>query len=172
VPWRSLAVTDERQLEQMVTDYTMQGFTVVNRTAETVVLRKPKQFNVLLAVLGVLFCGVGLLVYAIVYSLQSDQTVEIRLESQRQSELRLSEDGRWWWDGERWQDTALSVPPGARRSDDDRHWWDGTNWRPVPTSERMWAIGPQGTPPQPSMQRPRSDEGQGDGPWGGERADG
>jgi hypothetical protein len=137
MPSRSLVVADQRGLEQAITNHTMQGFLVVNRTAEMAVLRKPKQFNVLLALLGLLFCGVGLLVYLIVYSVQSDQMVEIRVRSTGQAGLRLSEDRRWWWNGEQWQDTTLSVPPTARRSDDGSRWWDGVDWRPVFPSGRM-----------------------------------
>jgi hypothetical protein len=46
--------------------------------------------------------------------------------------VTLSSDGRHWWDGQGWQDTALSVPPGAPRSPDGGQWWDGERWRPVP----------------------------------------
>lgn len=138
MPSRVLVVPNSKDLEQTTTSYTTQGFMVVNKTDEVAVLRKQKQFNMLLGVIGFLFCGVGLLVYAIVYSMQSDSVIEIRVRAEGQSELRLSDDRRWWWDGEQWQDAARSVPPGARRSDDGQHWWDGSSWRPVPTSEQIW----------------------------------
>jgi hypothetical protein len=44
----------------------------------------------------------------------------------------LSPDGRFWWDGQAWQDTALSIPPGSPRSPDGSLWWDGARWRPAP----------------------------------------
>jgi hypothetical protein len=138
MPSQPLVVANPKDLEQAITNYTLQGFMVVTKSDEKAILRKPKQFNMVLGVIGFLFCGVGLLVYAIIYSMQSDKVVEIRVRSEGQSELRLSDDRRWWWDGEQWQDSALSVPPGARRSDDGQRWWDGEIWRPVPTSERMW----------------------------------
>jgi len=47
-------------------------------------------------------------------------------------DVTLSSDGRHWWDGQGWNDTALSVPPNATRSPDGGHWWDGAQWRPVP----------------------------------------
>lgn len=37
-------------------------------------------------------------------------------------EKRLSDDGQWWWDGERWVPTL---------SPDGRFRWDGQAWRPV-----------------------------------------
>jgi hypothetical protein len=46
--------------------------------------------------------------------------------------VQLSPDGRHWWDGQAWQDTALSIPPGSPRSPDGAHWWDGARWRPAP----------------------------------------
>jgi hypothetical protein len=161
MPSSSVVVANSKDFEQTITNYTMQGFMVVNRTDESAVLRRPKQFNVLLGVVGFLFCGVGLLVYAIIYSMQSDKVVEVRVGSEDQSDLRLSDDRRWWWDGEQWVDSALRVPPGARRSDDDQQWWDGVSWRPVPASERLWSARSLGAPTAPrdsdsatTMERP------------------
>jgi hypothetical protein len=151
MPSPSVVVANSEDLEQAIANYTMQGFMTVNRTDGSAVLRKPKQFNVLLGVIGFLFCGVGLLVYAIIYSFQSDKVVEIRVRSEGQSELRLSDDRRWWWDGEQWVDSALRVPPGARRSDDDQHWWDGMSWRPVPAPERMWTTRSLGAATAPGI---------------------
>lgn len=149
MPFSSIVVANTRDLEQTIANYTVQGFMVVNKTDESAVLRKSKQFNVLIGVIGFLFCGVGLLVYAIIYSVQSDKVVEIQVRSEGQSVLRFSDDRRWWWDGEQWADSAFSVPPGARRSDDDQHWWDGVSWRPVPASERMWTTRSLGAPRAP-----------------------
>ena len=143
---RTEMVADERALELTVAGYVAQGFMVVNRTGSAATLRKPKQFNVPLAILGLLFCGIGLLVYAIVYNGQTDQVVEIRVGGP-EPHATFSDDGRWWWDGQRWQDTEVAVPPGVRRSDDGAHWWDGTRWRPVPPAERMWTSNPEPNPP-------------------------
>jgi len=46
--------------------------------------------------------------------------------------VSLSPDGRYWWDGMTWQDTAARMPPGAPLSPDGAHWWDGVSWRPRP----------------------------------------
>lgn len=46
--------------------------------------------------------------------------------------VQLSEDGRYWWDGQTWKDAEHEAPPSAQRSSDGTLWWDGKNWRPVP----------------------------------------
>jgi hypothetical protein len=133
---RTVAVGDPRAFEAAIADHSARGFLLVSRTDTAALMRKPKQFNALLAVLGGLLCLVGLIVYAIYYAAQQDEVVEIRLVD-RQAALEgapftLSPDGNWWWDGHRWQDTGQSLPPGVQRSPDGSQWWDGVNWRPVP----------------------------------------
>jgi hypothetical protein len=143
---RHVAVTtttvgSARELEVAVANYSSQGYYLVTRTDTSATMRKPKEFNVLIAILGFLFCVVGLVIYAIVYAMQSDQVVEIRVVERQTPRHTLSDDRRWWWDGHQWQDTHLRVPPGAERSPDATHWWDGTAWRPVPPTERLWSPG-------------------------------
>ena len=46
--------------------------------------------------------------------------------------VQMSEDGRFWWDGQSWKDVEQEAPPSAQRSSDGSYWWDGGNWRPVP----------------------------------------
>jgi hypothetical protein len=46
--------------------------------------------------------------------------------------IRLTSDGRYWWDGQFWRDALLEVPPAAKRSADGHSWWDGQHWRPMP----------------------------------------
>ena len=133
---RTVAVGDPRAFEAAIADHSARGFFLVSRTDTSALMRKPKQFNALLAVLGALLCLVGLIVYVILYAAQQDEVVEIRLVD-RQAALEgapftLSPDGDWWWDGRHWQDTHRSLPPGVQRSPDGSQWWDGVVWRPVP----------------------------------------
>ncbi len=46
--------------------------------------------------------------------------------------VRVSPDGRMWWDGQAWQDIGTTAPPAAPRSADAAMWWDGRRWHPVP----------------------------------------
>jgi hypothetical protein len=132
---RTVAVGDPRAFEAAIADHSARGFFLVSKTDTSALMRKPKQFNALLAVLGALLCLVGLIVYVIYYAAQQDELVEIHLVD-RQAALdgapfTLSPDGNWWWDGHHWQDTRRSLPPGVQRSPDGSQWWDGVNWRPV-----------------------------------------
>jgi hypothetical protein len=137
-----MTVSSSRELEMAIANYSAQGYLLANKTDTSALMRKPKEFNILIAILGFLFCVVGLIVYAIVYTMQSDQVIEIQVVEPQTPKYMLSDDRRWWWDGAQWQDTQQSVPPGAERSEDGTRWWDGTTWRPVPASERMWSSPP------------------------------
>lgn len=44
----------------------------------------------------------------------------------------MSQDGRYWWDGQAWRDATKEAPPDAMRSGDGYYWWDSRSWRPVP----------------------------------------
>ena len=46
--------------------------------------------------------------------------------------VQMSPDGRYWYDGQAWRDTAVEAPASAQRSSDGTLWWDGRTWRPVP----------------------------------------
>jgi hypothetical protein len=106
---RTVAVGDPRAFEAAIADHSARGFFLVTRTDTSALMRKPKQFNALLAVLGALLRLVGLLIYAIVYAMQQDEVVQIRLVDRRaaleDAPFTLSPDGDCWWDGRQWQDT-------------------------------------------------------------------
>jgi hypothetical protein len=46
----------------------------------------------------------------------------------------LSDDRRYWWDGQAWQNTAVRIPPWAPISPEGTQWWDGAAWRPMPSA--------------------------------------
>ena len=122
-------------LDQAVSAYIVQGFTVANRTPYSVTMIKRKNFEVLWAVIGFILCVIPLLIYLIVYATQSDQVVEIRVVEPAALSpvtVQMSPDGRCWWDGAQWQDADHTVPPHAQRSHDGRMWWDTVRWRPLP----------------------------------------
>jgi len=135
---RQVAVFSDAQFDATVNSYIAQGFVVANRTPSAATMLKRKEFNILWAIIGFFLCLLPLLIYAIVYATQKDEMVEIRILDPQQAgvaqptAVRLSPDGRFWWDGGAWQDTESSAPPDATRSPDGHYWWDGSRWRPVP----------------------------------------
>ncbi len=130
---QQVQVSSQHELEGTIASYIAQGFVVSSRTPESVTLFKKKEFNILWAVVGFFLCLLPLLVYCIVYATQSDQMVMVTImTTPRGGELTWSDDRQWWWDGERWRDALLELPPGAVLSDDQATWWDGETWRPVP----------------------------------------
>jgi len=87
--------------------------------------------GVFLLVLAAVIVGVVLLVRRRRPAI-AGRTAFATIAQQPAQGVTLSSDGRHWWDGQGWNDTALSAPPGAPRSPDGGHWWDGQAWRPVP----------------------------------------
>ena len=89
------------------------------------------------AVSGVLR-NVGIAVGAVVVALALLTTITIVLVTRRRRPAtfliggpKMSPDGAYWWDGQRWRDASVEAPPTAPRSPDAAHWWDGRTWRPL-----------------------------------------
>jgi len=130
---QQIQVSSQPELESTIVSYIAQGFVVSNRNPDSVTLFKKKEFNVIWAVVGFFLCLLPLLVYCIVYTTQSDEMVIVTIAAtQSAAALTWSEDRQWWWDGERWRDALLELPPGAVLSEDQSTWWDGESWRPAP----------------------------------------
>jgi hypothetical protein len=82
---------------------------------------KKKEFSILWAVVGLILCVFPLLIYLIVYAAQSDQMVQIYLADPASIRTgttaatgQLSPDGRWRWDGARWQPAQPAPLPAPR----------------------------------------------------------
>lgn len=54
---------------------------------------------------------------------------EVGTGSPVQTELVMSDDRAYWWDGTSWNDARSTPPPHAHRSPDGQFWWDGAEWR-------------------------------------------
>jgi hypothetical protein len=127
---------DQNDLTNRINMYVMGGFAVASREPDCVTLVKRKEFKIVWAVVGFFLCLLPLLIYLVVYALESDQVVMIRVANPGSMPavpaapaLRLSPDRRYWWDGTTWRDATLAIPPGAQRSPDGTMWWDGVEWR-------------------------------------------
>jgi hypothetical protein len=74
-------VNNAQAMEQAITSYIAQGFSVVNKTATSATLYKKKDFSIFWAVVGFLICIIPLFIYLIYYVTQSDEMVEIVVRS-------------------------------------------------------------------------------------------
>jgi hypothetical protein len=138
VATQQVNVPDRAALDQTITGYIAQGFTVQNRGEDFAVLFKKKEFSVLWAVVGFLVCIIPLLIYLIIYATQKDRLIEIRIGEPTQLSTgagdtpNWSEDGRYWFDGKLWVDSHERLPESVQVSADRKHFWDGATWRPIP----------------------------------------
>lgn len=77
---QTLPLTDQQLVEQYISEMSSEGWTVVSLTKSSVQLRKPKQWNATLLILGtigIVFMGIGLLLIflaVIDYLLKKDET--------------------------------------------------------------------------------------------------
>jgi hypothetical protein len=125
-----VTVQSVEQLEMEVTRYIAKGFVLMNRTDKSVTLFKKKEFSILWLVLGLILCVVPLLIYLIIYAGQKDQMVQILVS------------------GAAPVVAPMSAPPGAARISDDGKWsWDGANWNPVAQA----ALGVGAPPPETDL---------------------
>lgn len=76
-----ITVSTPQEMEQTITSYIAQGFVVQNKTPTSATLFKRKEFNIVWAVIGLLFCALPLLIYLIVYATEQDRMVEIVITS-------------------------------------------------------------------------------------------
>ena len=60
--------------------YLQQGYHVVSQTDYSVQLLKPKQFSCLIAIIGLILVGIGLLLYIFWYMAQKDQRVYLEVD--------------------------------------------------------------------------------------------
>ena len=60
--------------------YSQRGYRVASQTSHTAQLIQPKQFNILLAIFGLLFWGVGLLIYIVFFLAQKEKTVFLKVD--------------------------------------------------------------------------------------------
>lgn len=82
---------------------------------------------------GVLITGILLMLLAFAVLARSrGRLAAPPLATAGRPAVHMSEDGRYWWDGESWRDTSSEAPPDALRSADGFYWWDTRTWRRVP----------------------------------------
>jgi hypothetical protein len=154
---RQINVTEPEQMQLEITRLVSEGYTVANQGNRSATLVKRKQFSIPILIIGFFLCVIPLVIYLIMYSIQKDQVVEIRLIDKPESQpyrasdhialdgeaarvpidapiIQVSPDGQQWWDGAEWRDTASGYPQHAFVNPNGSEWWDGQSWHPVPRS--------------------------------------
>jgi hypothetical protein len=76
----TVTVPSQNDLETAINSYVAQGYVVSNKTATSAVLMKKKQFSIGIGIVGFLLCFIGLIIYAVVYSMQKDKVVTIKVK--------------------------------------------------------------------------------------------
>lgn len=82
-----------------------QGYRLVTRTSTAAQMVKPKSFSVAVAIFGLLFLVVGLLIYLLAYAAQSDEALYLSVDEHGRIQRRGSEGtggrdvaGQWFCD--------------------------------------------------------------------------
>lgn len=138
----NLLAPSPQDLETMTMSYIAQGYSVANKTPMQVTLVKRKEFSVFWAVIGFIFCLLPLVIYLIVYALQTDQMVTITVAGAQSTpvtgQLALSQPlGPFAPSQPLTSSGALGASMSvnfetAPRSPDGFYWWDGQAWQLVP----------------------------------------
>jgi hypothetical protein len=139
----------------MTMGYIAQGFSVANKTPNSVTLVKRKEFSILWAVIGFLVCLLPLLIYLIVYASESDQMVIISLAGTQPAGAAsgyLTGAPSAYLGG---APSGALTPP---RSPDGNYWWDGQQWRPISELSGV-PSGQLGGAPSGALTPPRSPDG-------------
>lgn len=138
----NLLAPSPQDLETMTMSYIAQGYSVANKTPMQVTLIKRKEFSAFWAVIGFLFCVLPLLIYLIVYALESDQMVTITVAGAQPMPVT-----GYLAPSQPLGQTAPSQPltssgalgasapvnfESAPRSPDGLYWWDGQAWQLIP----------------------------------------
>ena len=78
--FQRVSVPNGSDADQAMVSYVTQGFVVVHRTADLILLHRKKEFKIVWAVIGLVLCILPFLIYLVVYALQPDvEVVEIRI---------------------------------------------------------------------------------------------
>jgi hypothetical protein len=131
---QQIQVPDVGSMEQAITSYIAQGFTVQARTENSATLFKKKEFSVLWAVVGLVLCLLPLLIYLIVYATQKDEMVQIVVVGTAVAKVNWNDDFTQWYDhgGGQWVSTATRLPEGTHVSEDGSQFYNGSSWVRIP----------------------------------------
>jgi hypothetical protein len=126
----ALTVKDTAELEATIDTYTSQGYLIARESDSDALLSRPMRIRRWWFVL-VLIPGIT--------PTPESEYVDVRVGATPQEAFHpVSEDGKWWWDGEHWLSTTRTIPPDAQISIDALTWWTGHEWQPAPMPLHRW----------------------------------
>lgn len=143
---QQVVVHSKEQFDMAVQQYLVMGYGPRQMTAELAILVRPGSQSSLGC--GFVFWLFVFFPIAIIMLLnhnkqQGESTVTIRLDDSgglslgappsatpaMPSELMMSEDRSYWWDGANWIRADEATPPMAKKTGDGTLWWDGEEWQ-------------------------------------------
>ena len=77
---QNVIVSNVNELENAVNSWVAKGYSITNKTASAAMLVKKKEFSIPFAIIGFLLCIIGLIIYCVVYSMQTDKVVSIKVQ--------------------------------------------------------------------------------------------
>ncbi|MEV4422671.1 DUF2510 domain-containing protein [Patulibacter sp. NPDC049589] len=125
-----LTVASPAELENAITSYIVQGYAVEQRTGGGATLRRPKQLNVPIVVISAVLCIIPLVIYLIVYALQSDDVVILTVAGAGGAPDAAGTPTASA-SGAAAALPAAAVPEGWYPDPGDpsrNRWWDGSTW--------------------------------------------
>jgi hypothetical protein len=66
--------------ETAINSYLAQGYVISNKSANSAMLTKKKEFSIPIGIITFLLCIIGLVIYAVWYSMQKDRLVTITIK--------------------------------------------------------------------------------------------
>lgn len=145
---QQIVATSKEQFDTAVQQYLAFGYGPRQMTSDIAILVKPGQQSQLGCAFWfwlIVFFPVAIIIAVGNNSKAADSSVTIRLDlsggmslgapaaqvAPLPTELTLSDDKQYWWDGTSWVHVEQSSPPMAKQNADGTLWWDGTEWQSV-----------------------------------------
>jgi hypothetical protein len=75
-----LSVTTREEMQNTMTAYVAQGYTVMSHTETSIVMVKKKELNMVWMIVGFFICLIPMIIELVRYSKDEDKVIEIRLE--------------------------------------------------------------------------------------------
>lgn len=145
---QQVVVTTKQQFDVAVQQYIGMGYGPRQMTNDVAILVKAgddKGLGCMFVFWLLVFFPIAIIMLVNQNKRAGDVTVTIRLDASggtslgapapakpsMPTELVMSEDRQYWWDGGAWVRADQATPPMAKKAADGTLWWDGDEWQSV-----------------------------------------